>query len=312
VRKTSAQRWLDPAPGGKLTAMTRNASKLGAAAAALAAVLTLAPAARAATIEIRIERSGFVPNNVTVAAGDTVRWTNRDTADHQVVSDTGTFASPILKARQSYSFTFRDAGTFRYRDALKPAERGTVRVTGPPPGVTLAATVPIVVYGAQSRLQGTVSSKQAGEQVSLFQAAYGAAGFTPLTVVTTGAGGTFDVAVTPTILTAYVAQYRGVSSGDIRIQVRPKVTLMPSGLGRLLARVTGGGSFAGRYVYLQRKSGFGQWVSIARFRLGAASGKLFRPPRRRGVAVYRVFITVNQAGAGYLESWSGTQTIRRR
>jgi len=45
---------------------------------------------------------------------------------------------------------------------------------------------------------------------------------------------------------------------------------------------------------------------------GLNSGKLFRVPSRRGTFRYRIFMTVNQAGAGYLESWSGTQTVRRR
>ena len=291
--------------------MTRTASILTAAALALAAAAALAVPARAATVDIRIERSGFVPDNVTVAAGDTVRWTNRDTIDHQVVSETGAFASPTLRPGQAYSFTFDAAGTFRYRDGLRPAERGVVRVTGPPPGVTLGAGVPILVYGQQTALHGTVSSRQAGEQVTLLQAPHGATGYGPLAVVTTGAGGVFSLPVTPTILTAYTAQFRGVTSGEVRVQVRPKLTLTPSGRNRFLARVTAAASFAGRYVYLQRKSPFGQWVSVVRYRLGAASGKLFTPPRRRGVSVFRVFITINQAGAGYLESWSGTQTVRR-
>jgi plastocyanin len=292
--------------------MTRHASKVGAAAlVVLAAAVALARPAAAATIDVRIERTGFVPDSVTIAAGDTVRWTNRDTANHQVVSDSGAFASAILRAGQSYSFTFREAGTFRYRDALKPAERGTIRVTGPPPGVSLAVTAPIVVYGTQTTLQGTVSSKLAGEQVTLLQAPYGGPGYAPLSVVTTTTGGAFSIPVTPTILTAYAAQYRGATSAEVRVQVRPRLTLMPSGR-RLLARVMGATSFAGRYVYLQRRSSFGQWVSVARFRLGAASGKLFWPLRRRGVSVYRMYMTVEQAGAGYLETWSGTQTVRRR
>jgi plastocyanin len=267
--------------------------------------------AGAATIEVRIERSGFVPATVTVAAGDTVRWTNRDSVNHQVVSETGAFASPILAAGQSFSFVFRDAGTFRYRDGLKPTERGTVRVTGPPPGVNLGATVPILIFGTESHLQGVISSRRAGEQVTLLHQPYGQSSYTQMMVATTGPNGVFDVAVRPAILTAYVAQYRGASSGEIRIQVRPKITLLPGRRGYFLTRVTGGHSFAGRYVFLQRRNTFGQWVSIVRYRLGRYSGKLFRIPNRRGAFRYRVFMTINQAGIGYLESWSGTQTVRR-
>ena len=280
------------------------------AAVAAGAALLVGPAS-AATIEVRIDRTGFVPATVTIAAGDTVRWTNRDSTAHQVVSDTGAFASPTLAAGQSFSFVFPTAGTFRYRDALKPAERGTVRVTDPPPAVNLAATAPILVFGTESRLQGATSSKRAGEQVTLLQQPHGQTAYTQMMVATTGPNGVYDVAVRPTILTAYVAQYRGVSSGAIQVQVRPRITLLPGRRGYFLTRVSGGHSFAGRYVFLQRRNVFGQWVSIVRYRLGLNSGKLFRIPKRRGVVRYRIFMTVNQAGLGYLESWSGTQTVRR-
>src|SRR5215211_4796808 len=190
-----------------------------------AAALVLSPAAGAATVDIRIDRTGFVPASVTVNAGDTVRWTNRDTADHQVVSETAAFVSAILKPGQSYSFTFQTAGTFRYRDGLKPAERGTVRVNAPPASVTLASTAPIVVYGTQTHLVGVVSSKAAGEQVKVYQAIVGGTGYSLLTVVTTGAGGAFDVPVSPAVLTAYAVEYKGVSSVEVRVQVRPRVTL---------------------------------------------------------------------------------------
>jgi plastocyanin len=274
--------------------------------------LTAASPAGAATIDVRITRTGFEPASVTITAGDTVRWTNRDSANHQVVSDTGAFVSPILGTNKSYSFTFENAGTYRYRDALKPTLRAVVRVEGPPPSVTLGATVPVLVFGAETHLQGAVSSKQAGETVVFQQAPYGQTGYTQLTTVTTGANGAFDLVVRPALLTVYVAQFKGVSSGEVTVQVRPKITLLPGGRGWFLARVTGASSFAGRTVYLQRRSAFGQWVSVQRFRLGLSSGKLFRIPNRPGESRYRIFMTVNQAGAGYLESWSGTQTVRRR
>lgn len=279
---------------------------------AVAGALAAAAPAEAATIDIRIDRSSFSPADVTVNAGDTVRWTNRDNTNHQVVSDAGAFVSPILGPGKSHSFVFENPGTYRYRDALRPSTRGVVRVQGPPPSVTLGATTPIVVFGGESHLQGTVSSKRPGEVVAIFQAPYGQAGHTQLTTLMTGVNGTFDLVVRPTHLTSYLAQYRGVSSGEVLVQVRPKITLLPARLGWFIARVTGGQSFAGRFVYLQRRSAFGQWVSIARYRLGLNSGKLFRVPNRRGVNRYRIFITVNQAGTGYLESWSGTQTVRRR
>ena len=88
--------------------------------------------------------------------------------------------------------------------------------------------------------------------------------------------------------------------------MRPSITLLPGRRGWFLARVTADRSFAGRWVYLQRRSGFGQWVSIRSYALGSRSpGSSSACRRTRGT--YRIFMTVNQAGAGYLAAWSGTR-----
>ena len=68
-----------------------------------------------------------------------------------------------------------------------------------------------------------------------------------------------------------------------------------------------GPSIAGHFVYLQRLSAFGQWVTVAKYKLGVMSGRIFTLPRKCGTARYRVYITVNDAGTGFLDGWSGTQ-----
>ena len=275
---------------------------------AFAAVLAPSPAA-AATVTVRIVADGFRPSSVTVASGDSVTWRNDDRRNHQVVADNGAFASPILRPRQSFTFAFRASGTYRYRDALEPAERGTIRVTGPPPSVSLGATTPIIVHGGETHLQGTVSNARAGEQVTILAQPYGQASYAQVTTVITTANGVFDFIVKPTILTSYQVRWRSATSQPISVQVRPKITLLPGRRGWFLTRVRADRSVAGRWVYLQRRNQFGQWVSVTRYTLGRLSGKLFRIPRTRGT--YRIFMTINQAGAGYLEGWSGTQPVRR-
>jgi plastocyanin len=284
--------------------------KLLLGAAAAAATLTLAPGALAATANVRITGSGFSPATVTIEAGDGVRWTNRDTRNHQVVSNTGAFASPILRPGQSWTFVFRASGGYRYRDALFPSRRGTVRVRGIPPAVSLGATAPIVVHGGETHLQGQISSKRAGETVTLWTQPYGQASYVQLAVATTTTDGVYDVITKPGVLTNYYAEYRGARSEPIFVQVRPKLSLLPGRRGWFLARVTADRPFAGQWIYLQRMNRFRQWVSTGRFELGRNSGRLFRIPRTAGT--YRVFITINQAGAGYLESWSGTQRVGGR
>ena len=272
--------------------------------------LAAAPSAAAATLTVRIERDGFRPQSLTVDVGDTVVWRNVDTVNHQVVADTGAFASPILRPGGTYSFTFRAAGTYRYRDALEPAERGVVVVRGPPPSVSLGLTAPVVVYGGAVHLQGRVSSGRAGQEVQVLAQPHGAASYVLVTVVRTTTNGFFDYPHVPSVLTSYQVRWRNVTSQPVAVQVRPRIRFRLARRGWFVTRVTAARSFAGRWVYLQRRSRFGQWVSVRKLTLGPRSGRYFRVPRRNGT--YRIFMTVNQAGAGYLESWSGTQPVRRR
>ena len=76
---------------------------LGVAAVALAAV----------TRTVAIKPAGFSPETRTIQTGDSIRWRNDDTVNHQVVADNGHFASPVLRPRQTYQRTFNTAGTFR-------------------------------------------------------------------------------------------------------------------------------------------------------------------------------------------------------
>jgi plastocyanin len=274
--------------------------------------LAVASPADAATVTVRIVRAGFSPSAVTIDFGDTVVWRNADTVNHQVVADSGAFASPILRPGRTYSFTFRTAGTFRYRDALARLERGRVVVRGPPPSVSLAASQSIIVAGQAITLSGVISTRRAGETITLYHAPYGQTSLIQLAVVLTGTGGAFSYTTTPSILTSYEARWRSTMSAQVAVQVKPKVTFLPRGR-RFYAQVFApGASFFRRFVYLQRRSPLGQWVSVRKLVLGPRSGRIFTIPRLRVAAVYRIFLTVNQAGPGYLASQSGTQKVRAR
>jgi plastocyanin len=57
----------------------------------------------------------FVPQDITIVAGDTVRWTVTGTAPHDVTSDTDAFpASPTLSEGDTFDVTFSTAGEFIY------------------------------------------------------------------------------------------------------------------------------------------------------------------------------------------------------
>src|SRR5881394_2298384 len=96
------------------------------------AVAGASNSASVATKAVRIKSAGFSPASVTVATADAVKWTNRDTKDHQVVANNGAFASAIIHPGKSFTHTFNTAGTYRYHYGLHPALTGKVVVNGPP------------------------------------------------------------------------------------------------------------------------------------------------------------------------------------
>src|SRR5207249_9292408 len=67
-------------------------------AAALALVVPGATqsAAGITTKAVKITATGFSPTSVYIATGNAVKWTNKDTKNHQVVANNGAFASPII------------------------------------------------------------------------------------------------------------------------------------------------------------------------------------------------------------------------
>ncbi len=65
---------------------------------------------------------------ITVKKGDTVTWTNKDSAPHTVTGDGG-LSSPMLSLNATYSFTFNNVGTFNYHCTVHPTMTGTVIVT---------------------------------------------------------------------------------------------------------------------------------------------------------------------------------------
>jgi plastocyanin len=283
--------------------------------AVTAAALTLAATGAAATLTIQIRSTGFAPANLTVTHGDRITFRNVDKTDHQVVSDTGSFASPILHANQSWTApTFDTAGVFRYHDALHPRFTGKLTVKGPAPAVTVGLSAPIVVYGGTSMLTGAVNSGAANESVELTQQPWGQPSPTQVAIVKTGVGGTYAFTVTPSIYTTYIARWKNVASSSVVAQVAPQVRLLPGAKGWMKALVSAPIAMWHKHVALQRLSRFGQWVNIANLTLGELNGKLFKPSvyLPKGTSKIRVFLSINQAGNGLLAAHSGTQTIVKK
>lgn len=78
---------------------------------------------------VSIDNFAFAPATLTVHAGGTVTWTNRDEEPHTVAATDGSFHSPGMGTGATYSHTFPTAGTFDYVCSIHPSMHGTVVVT---------------------------------------------------------------------------------------------------------------------------------------------------------------------------------------
>lgn len=79
--------------------------------------------------EVDITGFAFAPARLTVPAGTTVTWSNRDEEPHTVVADDGSFHSPGMGTGNTYTYTFTAPGTFDYVCSIHPFMHGTVVVT---------------------------------------------------------------------------------------------------------------------------------------------------------------------------------------
>ena len=80
------------------------------------------------TTEVKIDNFSFGPGTLTVPAGTTVTWTNRDDIPHTVVSTDGVFKSKVLDTDEKFTYTFSKAGTFPYFCSIHPKMTGKVIV----------------------------------------------------------------------------------------------------------------------------------------------------------------------------------------
>jgi plastocyanin len=82
----------------------------------------------AATTNVSITSTGFVPESITVTVGDTVVWTNNDTTDHTATDDELTWDTDIIDPALTGSQVFNTAGTYTYSDTIDPTLTGTIIV----------------------------------------------------------------------------------------------------------------------------------------------------------------------------------------
>jgi plastocyanin len=106
-------------------------ASLGAATATMLAAVVLPSWAQnaAPASAVSIDNFTFTPASLTVKAGTTVTWTNRDDIPHGIASDDNAFKkSKALDTDDAYSFTFTTPGTYKYFCYIHPHMVGTIVV----------------------------------------------------------------------------------------------------------------------------------------------------------------------------------------
>jgi plastocyanin len=113
--------------------MMRNAiaaAVLGAVVGSgLAGGVLVARAQTTTSTAVSIDNFTFSPQQLTVKAGTTVTWTNKDDIPHGIAATGNTFKrSAAMDTDDNYSFTFTTPGTYQYFCYIHPHMTGTIVV----------------------------------------------------------------------------------------------------------------------------------------------------------------------------------------
>jgi plastocyanin len=146
------------------TGRRRAAASAGVLAAllTLGAVLLPAVPAAAASHAVMIHNYAYSPASLSIAQGDTVTWTNMDTAEHDVVVTSGpaSFRSPMLSKGESWSYTFKTPGSYSYTCSVHPDMRGTVTAQAAAPPPAPSTTQPAPAQQQQQQQQAPPAASQ--------------------------------------------------------------------------------------------------------------------------------------------------------
>jgi plastocyanin len=274
-------------------------------AAVAFAVMAIGSTALAGSAGVKITSTGFDPATVTVQSGDTVNWTNSDTATHHV-NVAGSSCKLTLAAGQSGSCAFPNTGTFAYTDPTATGFAGTVTVAPNTRSVTIAASRNVGIFGDAMTLSGTISSKAAGQHVTV--TATPASGPALSYDVTTGANGNWSLQVQPRATTTYKATWDTATSKPVAVNLRPRLTFQKVGRHQYLVVVLAAHSMAGKQLDIARRVG-GRYVtfrhatitSIAR--TSTTSVAYFVTVVPAGTHL-RAFLPKTQVGSDYLDGHS--------
>jgi amicyanin len=106
------------------------AAAFGAMTAAVLAAAVLPGRTQSPASAVSIDNFTFNPQKLTVKAGTTVTWTNKDDIPHAIAAVGKEFKSKVLDTDNSFSFAFTTPGSYDYFCSLHPHMTGTIVVEG--------------------------------------------------------------------------------------------------------------------------------------------------------------------------------------
>lgn len=111
---------------------------------AAAVAVSPAPPASASEHQVMIHDYAYSPATLTLDVGDSVTWTNMDSAPHDVTVTRGpaSFHSPLLSTGQRWTYTFTVAGPYTYICSVHPDMRASVAVAAPASPEPAAVSAP--------------------------------------------------------------------------------------------------------------------------------------------------------------------------
>lgn len=77
-------------------------------------------------VKVEIRNYKYIPQNITIKVGQTVKWTNNDTVLHNVVGSG--IESDYLQKGEKFTYTFEEEGTYLYKCTAHPWMEGEIIV----------------------------------------------------------------------------------------------------------------------------------------------------------------------------------------
>jgi plastocyanin len=118
--------------GGATTAPTAPAAPSAQATAEPSQAAGGAPcseSAAAGEIAVAIEGFAFNPADITASVGQTITFTNGDSAPHTATLDDGSCSTPNIGNGGSDGLTFTTAGTYPFHCKVHPNMKGTITIS---------------------------------------------------------------------------------------------------------------------------------------------------------------------------------------